>query len=87
MPLQALDSPAQLTGQIKHGQATRRAAAHRVGEADAAPSVFRPENLPHEARRQRGSPDEAAPEVCALDPDGDIVRALRAGGCALRAAG
>ena len=46
----------------------------------AAPSVFRPENLLREARRQRGSPEEAVPEVCALDPDGDIVRALRAAG-------
>lgn len=45
-----------------------------------APSVFRPENLLREARRQRGLPDEAVPEVCALDPDGDIVRVLRASG-------
>jgi hypothetical protein len=43
-----------------------------------APSVFRPENLLREARRQRGLPDAAVPAVCALDPDGDIVRALRA---------
>lgn len=43
----------------------------------AAPSVFRPENLLREARRQRGLPDVAVPEVCVLDPDGDIVRQLR----------
>ena len=43
-----------------------------------APSVFRPENLLREARRQRGLPDAAVPAVCVLDPDGDIVRALRA---------
>src|SRR5579883_2333893 len=42
-----------------------------------APSVFRPENLLREARRQRGLPDEPVPAVCALDPDGDIVRTLR----------
>ena len=45
----------------------------------AASSVFRPENLLREARRQRGLSDEAVPAVCALDPDGDNVRALRAG--------
>lgn len=43
-----------------------------------APSVFRPENLLREARRQRGLPDENVPAVCALDPDGDMVRTLRA---------
>ena len=46
----------------------------------AAPSVFRPENLLREARRQRGLADEPVPAICALDPDGDIVRTLRAGG-------
>ena len=53
----------------------------------AAQSVFRPENLLREARRQLGLPDEAVPAVCALDPDGDIVRALRAAGRSQRAAG
>ena len=52
-----------------------------------APSVFQPENLLREARRQRGLPDAAVPAVCALDPDGDIVRALRAAGRSRRAAG
>lgn len=46
----------------------------------AAPAVFRPENLLREARRQRGLPNVAVPEVCILDPDGDIVRVLRADG-------
>lgn len=45
-----------------------------------APSVFLPENLLREARRQRGLPDVPVPSVCALDPDGDIVRALRVTG-------
>lgn len=45
-----------------------------------SPSAFLPENLLHEARRQRGIRDEPVPAVCALDPDGDIVRALRASG-------
>ncbi|HQT79165.1 MAG: uridine phosphorylase [Rhodospirillales bacterium 20-64-7] len=45
-----------------------------------APAVFLPENLLREARRQRGLPHLPVPEVCILDPDGDIVRALRADG-------
>jgi uridine phosphorylase len=52
-----------------------------------SPSVFQPENLLREARRQRGLPEEAVPAVCALDPDGDIVRVLRATGRARRATG
>ena len=43
----------------------------------AEPSVFRPEHLLREARRQRGLPDRAVPAVCVLDPDGDLVRHLR----------
>lgn len=41
------------------------------------PSVFLPENLLREARRQRGLPAGRVPDVCVLDPDGDIVRHLR----------
>jgi uridine phosphorylase len=52
-----------------------------------SPSVFRPENLLREARRQRGTPDETVPAVCVLDPDGDLVRTLRADGRARRAPG
>jgi len=45
-----------------------------------APSVFEPENLLREARRQRNLPNVAVPKICLLDPDGDIVRILvRAG--------
>jgi uridine phosphorylase len=47
-----------------------------------APSIFLPANLLREARRQRGLPDENVPAVCALDPDGDIVRGLQAAGAA-----
>lgn len=43
-----------------------------------APSAFTPENLLREARRQKGLPPAAVPDVCILDPDGDIVRHLRA---------
>lgn len=43
----------------------------------AAPSVFQPGHLLREARRQKGLPDRDVPEVCVLDPDGDLVRHLR----------
>jgi uridine phosphorylase len=49
-----------------------------------APAVFKPENLLREARRQRGLPTVPVPDVCILDPDGDIVRALRADGRGVR---
>jgi uridine phosphorylase len=39
-------------------------------------SVFQPQNLLREARRQKNIPQGAIPAVCALDPDGDIVRYL-----------
>jgi hypothetical protein len=43
-------------------------------------SVFLPENLLREARRQRALPAGNAPDVCLLDPDGDVVRVLAATG-------
>ena len=46
----------------------------------SAPSVFQPENLLREARRQKLLPLENVPDICVLDPDGDIVRQLRAAG-------
>jgi uridine phosphorylase len=42
-----------------------------------APSVFRPEALLREARRQKGLPLIGVPQVCVLDPDGDVVRHLK----------
>jgi uridine phosphorylase len=42
-----------------------------------ATSVFQPEALLREARRQKGVPIADVPAVCILDPDGDIVRRLR----------
>jgi uridine phosphorylase len=52
-----------------------------VGNKDhAAPSVFRPEALLREARRQRQLPPAAVPEICVLDPDGDVVRHLKRAG-------
>ncbi|MDJ0957512.1 MAG: nucleoside phosphorylase [Arenicellales bacterium] len=43
-----------------------------------SPSVFSPESLLREARRQKSVAIEPVPEVCLLDPDGDIVRLLQA---------
>jgi uridine phosphorylase len=48
---------------------------------DAA-SVFEPQALLREARRQKGLPVFDVPAVCVLDPDGDIVRHLRQTGAA-----
>ena len=47
------------------------------------PSVFRPENLLREARRQRGLAEARVPAICLLDPDGDIADHVgRSGGAA-----
>jgi uridine phosphorylase len=43
----------------------------------ASPSVFVPSVLLREARRQKNIPEIQVPSVCLLDPDGDLVRALR----------
>lgn len=42
--------------------------------------MFRPEHLLREARRQRDLPERDVPEICVLDPDGDLVRYLRRSG-------
>ncbi len=49
-----------------------------------APSVFEPLALLREARRQKGLPAAEVPEICILDPDGDIVRRLKDSGAAKR---
>lgn len=41
------------------------------------PSVFKPENLLREARRQKSIPECEIPAICLLDPDGDIVEYLK----------
>jgi uridine phosphorylase len=63
----ALDKPALVEG-----------AAPLTERADhAAPSVFLPENLLREARRQKRLAAGSVPAVCVLDPDGDIVAHVR----------
>lgn len=40
------------------------------------PSIFTPESLLENARKQKELPERSVPDVCVLDPDGDIVRQL-----------
>lgn len=44
------------------------------------PSVFTPEALLDSARRQKDLPERSVPDICILDPDGDIVCQLLATG-------
>jgi len=46
----------------------------------SAKSVFAPAALLREARRQKGLTAASIPSICVLDPDGDIVRRLKANG-------
>jgi len=46
----------------------------------AEPSAFTPENLLREARRQKRIAASSIPDICVLDPDGDILRSLLARG-------
>lgn len=48
------------------------------------PSVFKPNNLLREARRQKDIDRCTIPEICVLDPDGDIVEYLLKTGKAKR---
>ena len=49
-----------------------------------APSVFSPDALLREARRQKKLAPLDVPSVCILDPDGDVLRHLRKSGQAAR---
>jgi hypothetical protein len=40
-------------------------------------SVFTPEALLRESRRQKGRPAADVPAVCLMDPDGDILAQLQ----------
>lgn len=48
------------------------------GKHHRSPSVFTPDALLREARRQKDIAAGAVPDICILDPDGDIVRYLLA---------
>jgi uridine phosphorylase len=45
-----------------------------------APSLFTPQNLLREARRQKGLTEGRVPAICVFDPDGDLVDSLQATG-------
>lgn len=42
------------------------------------PSAFTPESLLREARRQKNRDIDTVPDICILDPDGDIVHRIKA---------
>jgi hypothetical protein len=54
------------------------------GKDPVARSEFTPENLLREARRQKAITVGSVPQVCILDPDGDMVTHLIASNCARR---
>lgn len=55
-----------------------------AGKAFDEASVFQADSLIREARRQKGLAEAAMPKVCVLDPDGDLVRQLKAAGRATK---
>ena len=55
-----------------------------TGKDVGSASVFTPDNLLREARRQKRLAIAEVPRVCLLDPDGDIVRHLVGSGQAAR---
>lgn len=55
-----------------------------AGKAFDQPSVFTPSSLIEHARRQKDLRASDVPDVCLLDPDGDVVRTLEEAGSAHR---
>jgi uridine phosphorylase len=51
-----------------------------AGKRYDSPSGFTPESLLREARRQKSVSIQPVPDVCLLDPDGDIIRRLNVEG-------
>ncbi len=72
----------------KRGSVTKRAPVKTPPILDGkhydSPSEFEAANLLREARRQNNVARGTIPEICLLDPDGDILRALTASGRAVR---
>ena len=50
-------------------------------KSHAAPSIFLPGNMLREARRQKNLSDTPVPQICILDPDGDLLRQLQRSNC------
>jgi uridine phosphorylase len=69
-------------GEGEEDAATDWAAAWPIlrNKDHSEPSVFRPEALLREARRQKDVPLRPVPRICILDPDGDVVRHLKRSG-------
>jgi purine-nucleoside phosphorylase len=68
------NSPDQLAPARENGSVSSPLLARRD---HSAPSIFRPENMLREARRQKGLSLAPVAPVCVLDPDGDIVDHVR----------
>ena len=49
-----------------------------AGKRYDSPTAFTTESLLREARRQKSASVQPVPDVCLLDPDGGIVRRLKA---------
>jgi uridine phosphorylase len=71
----------------QHRMTSRNQPPILAGKEYDAASVFEPANLLREARRQKGLPRRDVPAICLLDPDGDILRALRRAGQAMPSPG
>ena len=72
-----------MTSDLSRTSPDRLGSAPLLERADhVEASVFRPENMLREARRQKGLPGGSVPPICILDPDGDIVDHV----CAIRGA-
>ncbi len=69
--------------ELRASQWRRPIPHHGTGRVDA-PSSDAKSNPLADARRQKGTADGAVPEICILDPDGDIVRHLVTAGRARR---
>ncbi len=87
VPAKAVRSAAMLTGRKPNSHL-----GHRDKQMDKSKppilrskkydheSLFDPESLLREARRQKNIPEGQIPPICVLDPDGDIVSNLVASG-------
>jgi len=62
---------------VKHTSTDTTLALNTSRDDFDEPSMFLPENLLREARRQRARPSELVPAICLLDPDGDVLRFLQ----------
>ncbi len=70
--------PEEASAASGYGAASDNATLPILHDKDfSAPSVFLPQALLREARRQKSLPLLPVPDICVLDPDGDIVRHLR----------